>query len=256
MYFVGDDTMAKKKKAAKPALSPAMFKVTGAHAKLKVDSKKKKLYYFGTKIAPEKATKVASADGAEILGVATDALKVGKPTIKYDFYCVYDADLELKFLRVRDQEIGVNEQVKGTMVGNSVMMPTKKGDFHSIKVDIVELFEIKRSDSMILDGKTGGPARALEKIVKGPGKKAVTPAWIKKNAISTGKYNSVEKVVAEVAKAAGQKPSDAKRVTVHTLSFKKLEGYYIPVYYVKLTAGAKIQTLKINAIDGSVSVAV
>ena len=248
--------MAKKKKAAKPALSPTMFKVTGAHAKLNIDSKKKKLYYYGAKIAPEKAAKVAGADGAEILGVSESALKIGKPAIKYDFYCVYDADLELKFLRVRDQEIGVNEQVKGTMVGNKVVAPTKKGDFHSIKVDIVELFEIKRTDGMILDGKTGGPARALEKIIKSPGKKSATPAWMKSNAISPGKYNSVEKVVAAVSKMAGQKPSDAKRVTTHTLTFKKLEGYYIPVYYVKLTAGAKTQTLKINAVDGAVSVVV
>jgi len=246
--------MAKKKKAAKPALSPAMFKVTGANAKLKINSKKKKLYYFGTKITPEKATKVAGADGAEILGVSPSALKISKPAIKYDFYCAYDADLELKFLRVRDQEIGVNEQVKGTMVGTTVIAPKKKGDFHSIKVDIIELFEINRKDGMLLDGKTGGPARALETLIKGPGKKSATPAWIKKNKIGSGKYNSIEKVVAAVTKLAGQKPSDAKRVTVHNLSFKKLEGYYLPVYYVKLTAGAKTQTLKINAVNGAVSV--
>jgi hypothetical protein len=40
------------------------------------------------------------------------------------------------------------------------------------------------------------------------------------------------------------------------LTFKKLEGYYVPVYYVNVSAGAKKQTLKINAVDGSVSVAV
>ncbi|TFG31625.1 hypothetical protein EU528_05785 [Candidatus Thorarchaeota archaeon] len=246
--------MAKKKKAAKPTLSPAMFKITGADVKLKIDSKKKKLYYYGTKITPDKAEKVAGADGAEVLGVASDALKISKPKIKYDFYCMYDADLDLKFLRVRDQEIGVNEQVKGTMVGKDIIAPKKKGDFHSISVDIIELFEIQRKDGMLLDGKTGGPARALEKLVKGPGKKSATPAWINKNSISSGKYNSVEKVVAAVAKLADQKPSDAKRVTTHSLTFRKLEGYYIPVYYVKLTAGAKTQTLKINAVDGSVSV--
>ena len=49
--------MAKKKKK-KAALSPSMFKVKGAHAKLKIDSKKKKLYYFGTKVKPEKAKKI------------------------------------------------------------------------------------------------------------------------------------------------------------------------------------------------------
>jgi len=119
----------KKKKKSKSALSPAMFKVTGAHAKLKIDSKKKKLFYFGTKVKPEKAKKIAGVDGADILGVSPSALKVGKPAIKYDFYCSYDAALDLKFLRVRDQEIGVNEQVKGTLVGKEVVAPKKKGDF-------------------------------------------------------------------------------------------------------------------------------
>ncbi|MGY5872370.1 MAG: hypothetical protein RTV72_09005 [Candidatus Thorarchaeota archaeon] len=246
----------KKKKASKPALSPAMFKVTGAHAKLKIDSKKKKLFYFGTKIKPKKASKVAGSDGAEVLGVSPSAVKVSKPAIKYDFYCAYDANLDLKFLRVRDQEIGVNEQVKGTLVGKEVVVPKKKGDFHSIKLDIVELFEIKRKDGMVLDGKTGGPARALEKLLKGPGKKGATAAWIRKNKISPGKYNSVEKVVKAVTKMAGAKPSGAKRITTHTLTFKKLEGYYVPVYYVKVTAGAKTQTLKINAVNGAVSVVV
>ena len=256
MCPIGDGIMAKRKKKAAPKLSPAMFKVTGAHAKLKIDSKKKKLFYFGTKIKSEKATKVAGSDGAEILGVSPSAVKVSKPAIKYDFYCSYDADLDLKFLRVRDQEIGVNEQVKGTLVGKEVVAPKKKGDFHSIKVDIVELFEIKRNDGMILDGRTGGPARALEKLVKGPGKKAATAAWVSKNKISPGKYNTVEKVVKAVAKMAGAKPSGAKRITTHTLTFKKLEGYYVPVYYVKIAAGAKTQTLKVNAVNGAVSVAV
>ena len=247
--------MAKKKKS-KPALSPSMFKVTGAHSKLKIDSKKKKLYYFGTKVKPEKAKKVAGADGAEILGVIPSAVKVGKPAIKYDFYCKYDAALELKFLRVRDQEIGVNEQVKGTLVGKEVVTPKKKGDFHSIKIDIIELFEIKRKDGMVLDGRTGGPARALEKLLKGPGKKGATSAWVRKNKIGPGKYNNIDKVVKAVAKMAGQKPSGAKRITTHTLKFNKIEGYYVPVYYVKITAGAKKQTLKINAVNGAVSVAV
>ncbi len=246
----------KKKKKSKSALSPSMFKVTGAHAKLKIDSKKKKLFYFGTKVKPEKAKKVAGADGAEILGVSPSAVKIKKPTIKYDFYCSYDAALDLKFLRIRDQEIGVNEQVKGTLVGKEVVVPKKKGDFHSIKIDIVELFEIKRKDGMVLDGKTGGPARALEKLLKGPGKKGATSAWVRKNKISPGKYNTVEKVVKAVAKMAGAKPSGAKRITTHSLTFKKLEGYYVPVYYVKISAGAKTQTLKINAVNGAVSVAV
>jgi len=246
----------KKKKKSGPALSPAMFKVTGAHSKLKIDTKKKKLFYFGTKVKPEKAKKVASSDGAEILGVTPSAVKVGKPAIKYDFYCSYNAELYLTFLRVRDQEIGVNEQVKGTLVGKEVVIPKKECDFHSIEVDIVELFEIKRNDGMVLDGKTGGPARALEKLLKGPGKKRATSAWIRKNKIGPGKYNTIEKVVKAVAKMAGQKPSGAKRITKHTLTFKKLEGYYVPVYYVKIHSGAKTQTLKVNAVNGAVSVAV
>ena len=253
MCLVGDGTMAKKKKS-KPKLSPAMFKTTGAHAKMKIDSKKKKLYYFGTKVKPEKATKVAGSDGAEILGVSPDAVKVSKPAIKYDFYCNYDAALELKFLRINKQDFGVNEQVKGALVGKEVVTPKKKGDFYTINVDVVELFEIKRNDGMILDGKTGGPARALEKLLKGPGKKGATAAWIKKNKISPGKYNSIEKVVKAVTKMAGAKPSGAKRITTHSLTFKKLEGYYVPVYYVKVTAGAKTQTLKINAVNGVVSI--
>jgi len=247
--------MAKKKKS-KPKLSPAMFKTTGAHKKLKIDSKKKKLYYFRTKVKPEKAKKVAGSDGAEILGVSPGAVKISKPAIKYDFYCSYDALLELKFLRINKQDFGVNEQVKGALVGKEVVTPKKKGDFHTINVDVVELFEIKRKDGMVLDGKTGGPARALEKLLKGPGKKGATTAWIRKNKIGPGKYNSIEKVVKAVAKMAGAKPSGAKRITTHSLTFKKLEGYYVPVYYVKVTAGAKTQTLKINAVNGAVSVAV
>lgn len=249
--------MAKKKaKKKSAALSPSMFKVTGAHAKMKVDSKKKKLYYFGTKVKPEKAKKVAGSDGADILGVTPSQVKVGKPSIKYDLYCSYDAVLNLKFLRLRPQEIGVTEQVKGTLVGKEVYTPKKKGDFHSIKINMVELFEIKRNDGMVLDGRTGSPARTLEKLLKGPGKKAASAAWVRKNKVSPGKFNSLEKVVKAVSKMAGQKPSGAKRISSHSLTFKKLQGYYVPVYYVKVTAGAKQQTLKINAVNGSMSVAV
>jgi hypothetical protein len=223
--------MAKKKTKKKAALTPSMFKVTGAHAKMKVDSKKKKLYYFGTKVKPEKAKKTAEVDGADILGVSS--VKAGKPSLKYDFYCSYDAVLNIKFLRLRPQEIGVTEQVKGTLVGKEVYSPKKKGDFHSIKINMVELFEIKRNDGMILDGRTGGPARTLEKLLKGPGKKSASSSWITKNKISSGKFNSLEKVVKAVSKMAGQKPSGAKRITSHSLQFKKLEGFYVPIYYVK-----------------------
>ena len=248
--------MAKKKSKKKAALSPSMFKVTGAHAKMKVDSKKKKLYYFGTKVKPEKAKKVASSNGADILSVSPGQLKVGKPSLKYDFYCSYDADLNITFLRLRPQEIGVTEQVKGTLVGKEVYKPKKKGDFHSIKVDMIELFEIKRRDGMVLDGRTGAPARALEKLLKGPGKKRASAGWIRKNKVSSGKFNSLEKVIKAVSKMAGQKPSGAKRVSTHTLTFKKLDGFYVPIFYGKVSAGAQAQSLTINAVNGSVSVGV
>ena len=106
---------------------------------------------------------------------------------------------------------------------------------------------------MLLDWKTGGEARMVEKIVKGAGKKSASPAWTKKQRVGSGKYNSVEKVVKAVAKMASQKPSDAKRVVTHSLTFKKIEGYYIPVYYISATAGGQSKTIKVNGIDGSLS---
>ncbi|MHA2140491.1 MAG: hypothetical protein ACXADF_02970 [Candidatus Thorarchaeota archaeon] len=247
-----------KKKSAKSKVSASMFKTTGAHAKMKIDQKKKKMFYFKEKVKPEKAKRSALKDGADVLGVSSSAVKVGKPALKYDFYCIYDAILMLKFLRLRKQELGVNDQVSGAFVGKEVILP-KKGKTipgKSLHLEVVELFELKRSDGMTVDGKTGGPADALERLLKGPGKKKATPAWVRKNKVSPGKYNSVEKVVKTVAKLARQKPSDAKRVIQHSLTFKKLDGFYMPVYYVKVTAGAKTQTLRINGINGAVSLAV
>lgn len=252
--------MAKKKKATKKkvTLSPALFKLTGVDAKMKTVEKTKKLYYFSEKINSEKAAKIAATEGADILGVPAGSIKCGKPSLKYDFYCIYDAALELSFVRVRTQEIGVNEQVKGTLVGNEVLVPKKGKDVpgQSIQVDIVELFEIKRKDGMVLDGATGGPAKAVEPLLKGAGKKTATAAWLKKSSIGAGKYNSLEKVVKAVAKMAGQRPSDAKRVSSHNLTFSKLEGYYIPVYYVSIAAGAKTQVIKVNGINSTVSIKV
>ena len=247
-----------KKKSAKPKVSASIFKITGAHAKMKIDDKKKKLFYFKEKVKPEKAKKSAIQDGADVLGVEPDAVKVGKPSLKYDFYCIYDAVLIVKFLRLRKQELGVNEQVSAALVGKEVILP-KKGKTvpgKSIHLDVVELFELKRSDGMTVDGKTGGPADAIEKLLKGPGKKKATPAWTSKNKASPGKYNSTEKVVKTVAKLAGQKPSDAKRVIEHSLSFSQLDGFYIPIYYVNVSAGEKTKTLRVNGIDGTVSLAV
>lgn len=244
-----------KKKSKKPALSKASFKTTGKHATISVDDKKKKNYYFATKVDPKKAAKAAEADGADILGVDRNAVKVGSPSLKYDFYCLYEAELQLSFLRLRTQELGVNEQVKGALVGGEVVIPKKGKEIPgpALRLDIVELFEIKRSDGMLLDGKTGGPARVVEKIVKGSGKKGASPGWIKKQRIGSGKFNSIEKVVKAVSKVASQKPSGAKRIVTHSLNFKKLEGYYIPIYYIKASAGEQTKTLKVNAIDGSVS---
>jgi hypothetical protein len=244
-----------KKKSKKPALSKASFKTTGKHATMRVDDKKKKTYYFAAKIDGKKATKIAESDVGDIFGVSSDSVKLGRPSLKYDFYCLYDAELELSFLRLRNQELGVNEQVKGVLVGGEVMMPKKGKDIPgpAIRLDIVELFEMKRTDGMLLDGKTGGEARMVEKTVKGSGKKRASPAWIKKQRIGSGKYNSVEKVAKAVAKMASQKPSDAKRVVTHNLTFKKIEGYYIPVYYISATAGGQKKTVKVNGIDSSLS---
>ena len=256
MYAIGDDIMAKKKKTSKPTLSPALFKLTGADAKMKIDSKKSKLYYFGSKVDEKKAKKSATSTGAEILGVSEGDLKVSKPSIKYDFYCQYDATLELTFLRVNSRSFGVNDQVKGVLIGKDVLVPKKKGGFLSINLDAVELFEIKNNDANTIDGRTGSAALAFEKLLKGPGKKKATAAWIRANKISPGKYNSIEKWVKYLAKLAGGKPSGSKRISSHALTFKKLDGFYIPVYYVKITAGQKTQTIKVNAINGDVSIAV
>ncbi|MHA2379028.1 MAG: hypothetical protein ACXADS_07110 [Candidatus Thorarchaeota archaeon] len=247
--------MVKKKKTAKPRLSASMFKTTGGHAKMKIDSKKKKLYYFAEKVKPEKAKRAATKDGADILGVSPSALKVSKPVLKYDFYCIYDAVLDLKFLRLRKQELGVNDQVSGAYVGKEIMTPKKGKSIpgKSIHLDIVELFQLTRTDAMTVDGKTGGPADAIKRILKGAGKKKATPAWVRKAKVSPGKFNSLEKVVKVVGKLAGQRPSDAKRVANHVLSFKQLDGFYLPTYYIKVTAGGKAQMLRVNAINGAIS---
>jgi hypothetical protein len=251
---------AKKKKTttASVKLSPSMFKVTGVHSPIKVDDKSKKLFYFPAKITADKASTIAKKDGADILGAQAADVTVAKPTLKYDFYCTYDAELNLKFLRVRPQELGVNDQVKGALVGNEVLTPLKGKDVpgKSIKLNVIELFEINRKDGMTVDGLTGGPAKEIEKLLSSPGKKAATPAWVKKNPTSSGPYASVEKVAKAVTKIASSRPSDAKRVVLHELKFKQLNGYYVPIYYVKVTAGTQSKTVKINGLNGMVSVQV
>jgi hypothetical protein len=249
--------MAKKKSKAAPKFTASMFKITGGHAKMSIDSKKRKLYYFSPGVTSEKAEKAALKEAPDILGAGGD-IRVGKPSLKYDFYCAYDASLDLKFLRLRTQELGVNEQVQGAYVGNEVVMPKKGKNIpgKALHLDIVELFEIKRTDGMILDGKTGSPAAAMEKLLKGTGKKTATAAWIKKISISPGKFNTLDKVARAVSKPAGTRPSDAKRVVGHALTFKKLEGYYVPMYYLTISLGEKSQKVRINGINGDLSLVV
>jgi len=248
----------RKKSGKKETLSPSLFKVTGASAKLKMDDKKKKLYYFGTKVNPKKAAKIAAGTGADLLGVSGTALKIGRPALKYDFYCDYEAELEMAFVRVRKQELGVQDQMKAAMIGKEVHTPSKgKGiPGKAIQLDIVELFETKGTDTMVLDGSTGTPARSLERLLKGPGKKTATPAWVLKNKISPGKFNTLEKVTQAVIKMAGRKPAEAKRVVSHSLTFKKIEGYYVPTYYVKVAAGSESRMMRINAVNENVALKV
>ncbi|MHA1481714.1 MAG: hypothetical protein ACTSQZ_09865 [Candidatus Thorarchaeota archaeon] len=213
--------MAKKKKKS-TKLSAAMFKTTGAHAKLKVDAKKKKLFYFGTKVKPDKAGKLAAATGAEILGVSPSALKVGKPALKYDFYSIYDATVNMKYVTVDVQELGVYDQLKGAMVGKEVVLPKK--------------------------GKTI-PGKAI--FVEG-----ASSAWIRKNKITSGKFNSAEKVLKAIVKEASKVSKDIKRVVERSVVFTKLDNFYVPTYYVTVKAGAKSKIMRVNGVTGNVAIKV
>lgn len=250
--------MAKKKKSSKPALSAALFKLTGAAAKMKIDDKKKKMYYFAEKVKPDKAAKSAAETAAEIMEVSVDSIKTSKPSLKYDFYSIYDAEVQLKYLSVRNQEIGVYDQLQGAMVGKEVLTPRKGKDVpgKAIFVDIVELYETKNTTSHILDGSTGFPARTLESLLKGAGKKKATPAWVGKAKVSPGKFNSLDKIVKAIAKDATKAPKDAKKVVEHTLTFKTLDGFYVPTYYVTATSGSNSKILRINAVNGNVALKV
>jgi hypothetical protein len=246
--------MARKKKK-KSALSKSLFKLTGAKAKLKIDDKKQKLYYFKEKVKPEKAAKDALETAAEVMETSEESIKISKPKLKYDFYCIYDAIVELKYLSVRKQEIGVYPQLKGAMVGGEIFKPKKGKDVpgKAIFLDIAELYEVENKASHILDGSTGYPAKSLERMLKGPGKKKATPAWIKKASVSSGKFNSIAKVIRAISKDAKKVPKDAKRVVDHTLTFKTLMGFYVPTYYVKAKHGEDVKTLRINAVNGNVA---
>ena len=249
--------MAKKKKKSS-ALSPALFKLTGADAKLKVDAKKKSLYYFVEKVKPEKAVKLAVATAAEIMDTDAASVKGSKPALKYDFYCIYDAEVQVKYVSLRKQEIGVYDQLLGALVGKEVFKPKKGKDIpgKAIFLDIVELYATENKASHILDGTTGFPARTLEKMLKGPGKKKATSAWVRKVKITPGKFNSIDKVLKAITKDASKVPRDAKRVVLHTLSFNALQGFYVPTYYVKVTHGADSKLMRINAVNKNVALKV
>ncbi|MFW9909034.1 MAG: hypothetical protein ACFFEF_10695 [Candidatus Thorarchaeota archaeon] len=252
--------MAKKSKKSKKSstLSPTLFKMTGANAKMKVDDRKKGLYYFSEKVDPKKAQKLASDNAAEMLSVSVDSVTAGKPSLKYDFYCIYDAEVQVKYLSLRQQEIGVYEQLLGAQVGNTVFMPRKGKDVpgNAIFLEIAELYETKNNVAHIIDGSTGFPARTLESLLKGAGKKKATAAWLKKISVSPGKYNSVDKLVKAISNDASKVPKDAKRVVEHNLTFSKIDGFYVPTYYVTVTAGAESKVMRINAVNGNVALKV
>jgi hypothetical protein len=109
---------------------------------------------------------------------------------------------------------------------------------------------------MVLDGSTGAPARSIENLLKQSGKKRATTAWIRKAKVTSGKFNSTAKVVKAVAKLAAKAPKDAKRVVEHTLEFKQLDGFYMPTYYVTISAGEDSKTMRINAVNGNVALKV
>ncbi|MHA1960925.1 MAG: hypothetical protein ACW99U_11880 [Candidatus Thorarchaeota archaeon] len=250
--------MAKKKKKSskKKTISPSLFKAKGPDAKLKVTAKKK-LYYFGPKVKPEKATKLAAGTGSEILGTSASALKVSKPVLKYEFYINCDCTAEKNYVSVRTQEIGVQNEMVAALVGKAVITPKKAREppMRRIELDIIELYDVKRTDKMVYDGRTGGPARVMEKIVKGAGKKPASASWIRKAKIASGKFNTLEKFLKAYTKNAAGRPASVKRTSAQSLKFKKLEGFYVPTYYVKVTAGADSRRLRVNAMNGTVALA-
>jgi hypothetical protein len=144
------------------------------------------------------------------------------------------------------------------MVGKEIIKPRKGKDVpgKALRLDVIELFDHERTDAMVLDGSTGVPARSIEKMLKRSGKKRATPAWIKKAKVSSGKYNSTAKVVKAVAKLAKKAPKGVKRVVEHSLTFNELTGFYVPTYYVEVSAGEESRTMRINAVNGTVALKV
>lgn len=241
-----------KKKSRKSKLSASLFKITGPDAKLKVKAPKK-LFYFKEKVKPEKAKKLAAELGSEALGVSADALKIGKPSLKYELYINCDAVMEKKLLVVRKQEIGVQDEVVGVLAGKEVMAPKKSKEppTRRIELEMVELYEIKRTETEVFDGRTGYPARALAKVVKGAGRKAASAAWLRKVKVAPGKYNTLDKFLKAYQKIVSTKPKNIKRVASQTLTFNKLEGVYIPTYYVKVSSGSQSKVIRVNAVNGA-----
>lgn len=239
-------------------LTKSKFRISGKDSKLKIDDKKAKEYHFRVKVSEEETRNLAAETASDLFEVSKDKVEMRKPALKYDFYCIYDAELNLKFLRKRMQEVGVQEQLMGAMVGKEIYTPRKGKDIpgKAVFLEMIELFEIENDASFILDGVTGFPAKTLEKLLKGPGKKKVTASWKKKARIASGKYKSLEKVVKSVAKDAKKVPKGTKRVLEHTLTFKRLKGFYVPTYYVNISAGGEKRKFRINAVNGNVALKV
>lgn len=234
------------------------MKPVGPSAKMAIDDKKQKAYYFEPKITPEKAAELATRDGAAALGTSPGSVNVGKPLLKYDFYCIYKADMSMKYVQSRQQELGVNDRVVAAMVGNSVIVPKKGKDVpgKAVALEISELYEVSASDGMTLDGATGTQARAIEPLLAGAGKKPAAGSWLKKVSVSPGKYTSIDKVVKDILKVAAKAPAGAKRIVNHKVVFSRLDGFYVPTYYVTVSAGGKAKIMRVNGLNGSVALKV
>lgn len=237
-------------------LSKRMFRTSGSNARLEIDDDKAREYYFDAKVDNEKAKEKAAEEAAEILESRQESLKVYNPRLKYDFFCIYEAENEKQFTRLRKEEIGVQEHLVGALVGKEIIKPRKGREIpgDAIRVEIIELFETETSVEFILDGVTGYAANTLEKLLTGRGKHRVDSAWKRKSTISPGKYKEIEDVVERLAREAKKKPHGAKRIIENKLEFKKLRGFYVPTYYVTVKKGRKKVELRINAVNGDVRI--
>ncbi len=247
------------KKSGKTALSPSHFRLTGGSAKLKTVVRDQRAFYFRTKVDADEAADIAMRAGAEALGVGEDDVKVGRPALKYEFYCMCDAEVMVHSLHVKTEEVYVPDETVGVLVvGEKVLLPrkTKSAPMKSVVIDTVHLHETRRPMSVILNGTTGLAAQAMEEFLKGPGKKKATPEWLDSVKVAPGKLNSFEKVIRALEKEAKKVvPAGAKRVAEHELTVK-LTGFYVPTYYVKVSAGEESKTMRVNAVTGDVALKV